>query len=89
MVQWLGLHIPNVGGLCLILGQGTRSHMLQLGNLATAKTWQGKEIFLKKKARGCEQNHRPPSPRPPFSHLTPPPALDNHRSTLFPLVQLF
>lgn len=32
-------------------------------DLATTKTWQGKEIFLKKKAWGCEQNHRPPSPR--------------------------
>ena len=30
MVQWLGLHVPNAGGLGLILGQGTRSHMLQL-----------------------------------------------------------
>ena len=30
MVQWLGLHVPNAAGLGLILGQGTRSHMLQL-----------------------------------------------------------
>ena len=30
VVQWRGLHIANVGGLGLILGQGTRSHMLQL-----------------------------------------------------------
>ena len=30
MVQWLRLHSPNRGVLSLILGQGTRSHMLQL-----------------------------------------------------------
>ena len=30
VVQWLGLHAPNAGGLGLILGQGTRSHMPQL-----------------------------------------------------------
>ena len=30
VVQWLRPCIPNAGGLCLILGQGTRSHMLQL-----------------------------------------------------------
>ena len=29
-VQWLRLHVPNAGGLGLISGQGTRSHMLQL-----------------------------------------------------------
>ncbi|TEA39663.1 hypothetical protein DBR06_SOUSAS3410125, partial [Sousa chinensis] len=27
VVQWLGLHAPNVGGLGSILGQGSRSHM--------------------------------------------------------------
>ena len=31
MYQWLRLHAPNVGGPDLIPGQGTRSHMLQLG----------------------------------------------------------
>ena len=28
VVQWLRLHAPNTGGLALISGQGTRSHML-------------------------------------------------------------
>ena len=27
VVQWLRLHAPNAGGLGLIPGQGTRSHM--------------------------------------------------------------
>ena len=27
VVQWLGLHAPNAGGLGSIPGQGTRSHM--------------------------------------------------------------
>ena len=30
VVQWLRLHAPKIGGLSSILGQGTRSHMLQL-----------------------------------------------------------
>ena len=30
MVQWLTLCAPNAGGLGLIPGQGTRSHILQL-----------------------------------------------------------
>ncbi|TEA34796.1 hypothetical protein DBR06_SOUSAS11910019, partial [Sousa chinensis] len=30
VVQWLGLHAPNAGGLGSIPGQGTRSHMPQL-----------------------------------------------------------
>ncbi|TEA30779.1 hypothetical protein DBR06_SOUSAS4110247, partial [Sousa chinensis] len=30
VVQWLRLHVPNAGGLSLMPGQGTRSHMLQL-----------------------------------------------------------
>ena len=34
MVQFLSLHIPNVGGLSLILGQGTRSYMQYLRHLA-------------------------------------------------------
>ena len=33
-VQWLRLHAPNAGGLGLIPGQGTRSHMR-----ATTKSW--------------------------------------------------
>ena len=37
--QWLTLRAPNAGGLALTLGQGTRSHMLQLKNSgASAKT---------------------------------------------------
>ena len=39
MVQWLRLHAPNAGGLCLSPSQGTRSHVLHLKNLwATTKT---------------------------------------------------
>ena len=34
MVQWLRLRSPNAGGLGLIPGQGTRSHMLQLRGVA-------------------------------------------------------
>ena len=30
VVQWLRLHTPNAGALDSILGQGTRSRMLQL-----------------------------------------------------------
>ena len=30
MVPWLRLHAPNAGGLGLIPGQGTRSHMPQV-----------------------------------------------------------
>ena len=38
MVQWLRLHAPNAGGLDLIPGQRTRSHMPQLkSSHATAK----------------------------------------------------
>ena len=38
VVEWLRLHILYAGGLDLLLGQGTRSHMLQLKNLhATVK----------------------------------------------------
>ena len=36
MVQWLRLQATHAGGLGLIPGQGTRSHMLQL-NLSAAK----------------------------------------------------
>ena len=36
VVQWLRLHAANAGGLGLIPGQGTRSHMLQLKNSYTA-----------------------------------------------------
>ena len=33
LVQWVRLCTPNAGGLGLIPGQGTRSHMPQLRNL--------------------------------------------------------
>ena len=40
VIQWLRFWAPNAGGLSSILGQGTRSHMLQLKILhATTKTW--------------------------------------------------
>ena len=36
-VQWLRLGAPNAGGPGSVLGQGTRSHMLQLSSHATTK----------------------------------------------------
>ena len=45
VVQWLRLSTPNAGGLGLIPGQGTRSHMLQLRASTTKK--KKKKIFLK------------------------------------------
>ena len=30
VAQWLRLHAPSAGGIGSTLGQGTRSHMLQL-----------------------------------------------------------
>ena len=40
VVEWLRLNASNAGGLCLIPGQGIRSHTPQLEILcATAKTW--------------------------------------------------
>ena len=41
VVQWLRFCIPSSGGLSLMLGQGTRSHMLQL------------RCGLAKKKKGC------------------------------------
>ena len=37
VVQWLRLHAPNAGGQGLILDQGTKSHILQLGSKAVKK----------------------------------------------------
>ena len=34
VVQWLRFSVPNAGGLCLIPGQETRSHMPQLRSSA-------------------------------------------------------
>ena len=31
VVQWLRFHVPNVSGIGLIPGQGTRSHIQKLG----------------------------------------------------------
>ena len=40
VIQWLRFWAPNAVGLSSILGQGTRSHILQLKILhATTKTW--------------------------------------------------
>ena len=45
VVQWIGQHTPNAGGLGSIPGQGTSSHMPQLRRpqvkipCATSKTW--------------------------------------------------
>ena len=47
MVQWLTLLAPKAGGLGLIPGQGTRSHMMQL-RAHTTKTLPS-QIYLKKK----------------------------------------
>ena len=38
VVQWLRLRAPNAGGPGSILGQGTRSHMLQLKKIPRAAT---------------------------------------------------
>ena len=49
MVQWLRLYAPNAGGLGLIPGQGTKSHMLQIKILhAATKTWCSQINFLKR-----------------------------------------
>ena len=37
VVQWLRLCVPSAGGLGLIFGQGTRSHMPQLRPSAAKK----------------------------------------------------
>ena len=41
VVDWLRLHFLYAGGLDSILGQGTRSHMLQLKNLHAAMKIKG------------------------------------------------
>ena len=45
MVQWVRVHVPSAGGLGLISGQGTRSHMLQL-RLSTTKNEQINKYIL-------------------------------------------
>ena len=44
VVQWLRLCALNAGGLGLIPGQGTRSHMLQLKILHAATKTQHSQI---------------------------------------------
>ena len=49
VVQWLRLQAPNAGGLGLIPGQGTRSHMPQLKmSCAAIKTWRSQNKQNKK-----------------------------------------
>ena len=56
MAQWLRLRTPNVGGLGLIPGQGTRSHTPQLKIPSTTTETRGSRInnkyFLNKKIKG-------------------------------------
>ena len=49
VIQWLGLHTPNAGGLGSIPGQRTRSHMLQLKISHTATKTQHSQINTKLK----------------------------------------
>ena len=45
VVQWLRLHAPNAGGQGLILDQGTKSNMLQLGSKSVKKI-KIKKIYI-------------------------------------------
>ena len=57
MVQWLRLGVPNAGGMGLIPGQGTRSHMPQLRiPHAATKTpaWLNKWINIQRKENGLQ-----------------------------------
>ena len=51
MVQWLGLHAPNMRGLGSIPGWGTRSHRPQLKMLHIYGSVQPKKQTNKKQAR--------------------------------------
>ena len=53
VVQWLRICAPNAGGLGLIPGQGTRSHMLQLRGVAKNIN----TIFLKVSYLNLRQSH--------------------------------
>ena len=46
VVQWLRLHAPSAGGQGLILDQGTKSHILQLGSKAVKKKINKKKIYI-------------------------------------------
>ena len=60
VVRWLRLHVPNAGGLFSILGQGTRSHMLQTKSLnATTKRscmsqWRSKILWVATKTQSSQ-----------------------------------
>ena len=51
VAQWLILRALNAGGLGLILGQGTGSHMLQLRPGAVRQINKIKGFFKKKKKK--------------------------------------
>ena len=53
VAQWLRLRALNAGGLGLILGQGTGSHMLQLRPGAVRQINKIKGFFKKKRRRRC------------------------------------
>ena len=54
-VQWLRLHIPNIGDPGSIPGQGTRSHMLQLKIPHAATKTQHRERKEGKKETGKKE----------------------------------
>ena len=57
MAEWLRLCASSAGGMGLIPGQGTRSHLLQLKILhAATKAWCSQINSLKKKERKKERN---------------------------------
>ena len=59
MIHWLGLQIPSAGGLDLISGQETWSHMLKLKILhATTKTQNSQMIFFKKEKKNKTQHSK-------------------------------
>ena len=54
VVQWLGLSNPNAGSLGSIPGQGTSSHMQQIGvSMLQLKSRTAKQNFLKLILRVC------------------------------------
>ena len=56
VVQWLRLLAPNAGGLGLIPGQGTRSHMPQLKmSCAMIKSWRSQNKQNKKNYQQCRK----------------------------------
>ena len=60
MAEWLRLCASSAGGMGLIPGQGTRSHLLQLKILhAATKAWCSQINSLKKKERKKERKKFP------------------------------